>query len=141
VDELRQTTGAAKVHLVGHSNGGIIARNYIQLGGGAEKVEKCILLATPNGGSKLAPFAISGMGLALLPGSELLQRLSAAALPMAIPITAIYSRHDNIVLPFENARLEGVRNIELSGMGHTAMLYHPGAIRAIFHALREEGEK
>jgi triacylglycerol lipase len=137
VDELRLAGAGDKVHLVGHSMGGIIARNYLQLRGGAERVDRCVLLAAPNHGSKLAPFAISRLGEALVPGSTFLNRLNAAPLPHPERITAICSRHDNIVLPWQSARLPGVRNIELSGMGHVGMLYCPSALAALIDGLCE----
>ena len=131
VDELRLAGAGDKVHLVGHSMGGIIARNYLQLRGGAERVDRCVLLAAPNHGSKLAPFALSRLGEALVPGSAFLNRLNAAPLPHPETITAICSRHDNIVLPWQSARLPGARNIELAGMGHVGMLYCPRALAAL----------
>jgi len=137
VDELRHASGVDKISLVGHSMGGMIARNYIQLRGGGEKVESCVLLSSPNGGSKLAPFALSSLGKILLPGSEFLQRLAAAPLPPHVRLTALVNRHDNMVLPFENSRLEGVRNVELGGMGHASVLYRGRATEAIAQALRE----
>lgn len=138
VDELRHATGIDKVHLVGHSMGGMIARNYIQLRGGERKVEVCVLLSSPNGGSKLAPFALTPLGKLLLPGSEFLQRLAAAPLPAGVRLNAIVNRHDNMILPFENARLEGIRNVELSGMGHASVLYRSRAVEAIVKALGEQ---
>ena len=137
VDELRHATGVEKVHLIGHSMGGMIARNYLQVRGGAQKVERCILLSSPNAGSKLAPFSLTPLGKILLPGSEFLQRLAAAPLPEGVRLTAIVNCHDNMVLPFENARLEGARNIELAGMGHASVLYHPRSLGAIVEALSE----
>lgn len=137
VDELRHANGVDKVHLVGHSMGGMVARNYMQLRGGGHKVERCILLSSPNGGSKLAPFALSPLGKILLPGSEFLRRLSAAPIPEGTRLTAIVNRHDNMILPFENARLEGARNVELAGMGHASVLYHPRSLDAIIGALTE----
>jgi pimeloyl-ACP methyl ester carboxylesterase len=138
VDELRHTMGIEKVHLVGHSMGGIVARNYLQIRGGAKKVDRCILLASPNGGSKLAPFTLTPPGKVLMPGSEFLLRLAAAPLPSEAHLTAIYSRHDNMVLPFENAQLEGVHNVELAGMGHASLLYRSKALQAIIDALKGE---
>lgn len=138
VDELRHATGIDKVHLVGHSMGGMIARNYIQLRGGERKVEACVLLSSPNGGSKLAPFALTPLGKLLLPGSEFLQRLAAAPLPAGVRLSAIVNRHDNMILPFENARLEGIRNVELSGLGHASVLYRSRAVEAIVEALGEQ---
>ena len=139
VDELRHSSGVDKVHLVGHSMGGMIARNYIQFRGGEQKVDACVLLSAPNGGSKLVPFALTPLGKLLLPGSDFLQRLAAAPLPPEVRMTAIVNRHDNMVLPFEYGRLEGVPNVELSGMGHASVLYRSRAIEAIVQSLREPG--
>jgi triacylglycerol lipase len=138
VDELRQATGTDNVHLVGHSMGGMIARNFIQLHGGAEKTASCTLLGSPNRGSKLAPFAVTHLGRLLLPGSAFLQKLAAAPLPAGVRLTAIYSRHDNMVIPFEAAQMEGADNVELAGMGHMGLLYHPLGFEALFDALTEE---
>jgi triacylglycerol lipase len=138
VDELRHATGLQKVHLVGHSMGGIIARNYLQIRGGAEKIDRCILLATPNRGSKLAPFALSPLGCLLMPGSAFLERLSDAPLPENVRITTLYNRHDNMILPFENALLQGADNIELTATGHTALLYRRKTLDIVAGLLKED---
>ncbi len=138
VDELRMANGRQKVHLIGHSMGGIIARNYLQIRGGAQKVDCCLLIATPNGGSKLAPFALSSLGRLLMPGSPFLQRLAVTPLPPEARISTIYSRHDNMVLPYEHARLDGACNIELSGSGHTSLLFRRKVLRCIVDRLKEE---
>ncbi|WP_432822333.1 alpha/beta fold hydrolase [Trichloromonas sp.] len=135
VDELRLASGATKVHLVGHSMGGIIARNYLQIRGGAQKVDRCVLIASPNSGSRLAALALSPLATTLMPGSELLQRLAAAPIPASARVCAIYSRHDNIVLPPESAHLTGAENIELTGLGHTTLLYHPRILQTLFSVL------
>lgn len=135
VDEIRLAQGVDRVHLIGHSMGGMIARNYLQLRGGAPKVASCTLLAAPNGGSKLAPFALSPLGRILIPGSEFLQRLAAAPLPSGVPLRVFYSRHDNMVLPAFHGRLEGADEVELTGIGHMAILYHPRAIGPLLASL------
>lgn len=122
VEQLRGKTGADRVHLVGHSMGGILARSYLQSYGPA-KVAGCITLGSPHTGSQLAVFAVSKLGRALLPGSALLEQLHAAPLPTGTKLTSIYSIDDNIILPAANARLEGANNLEISGTGHTAMLF------------------
>ncbi len=131
VDELRHASGATKVHLVGHSMGGIIARNYLQIRGGAQKVDRCVLIAAPNNGSRLAALALSPLATVLMPGSELLQRLATAPIPPEARVTTIYSCHDNIVLPPESSRLNGAENIELAGVGHATLLYHPRTLQAL----------
>ena len=134
---LRHKPGIDKVHLVGHSMGAMIARNYVQLRGGGDKVASLVLLSAPNGGSRLAPFALTDLGLNALPGSDFLQRLGSAPPPKDIPVTNIYCRHDNIIVPAELGRLEWADNIELQGVGHTSALFLPRSIRALFAALRE----
>lgn len=131
VDSLRLRLGVDKVHLVGHSMGGLIARNYIQLRGGAEKVESCLTIGTPHSGSRLAPFALSPLGKILVPGSEFLQRLNAAPVPGTITFCTIYSRHDNMVLPHALARFSKGRNIELDGVGHSGLLYDRRTAQAL----------
>lgn len=138
VDELRHAGGVGRVHLVGHSMGGMIARNYVQIRGGGGKVDRCVLLGTPNAGSRMAPFALSPLGKLLVPGADFLNRLAAAGRPAGVRFTAVYTRHENMVLPFDNARLEGVPEIELSGMGHTSLLYHHRAFEALLEGLKGE---
>lgn len=137
VDALRHSSGADKVHLVGHSMGAMVARHYLQLRGGAAKVVSCTLLGAPNSGSKLVPFALTPLGEQLLPGSDFLERLAEAPLPEGVQWRNIYSRHDNVVVPFENCRLEGAENVELPELGHTSLIFHPRAFEAVFDALTE----
>lgn len=137
VEELSRTTGSDKVHLVGHSMGGMIARHFILHRGGAGKVDSCIQLGAPNHGSKLAPFAITDLGRLLLPGSDFLQQVAETPLPAEVRMTSIFSRHDNMVIPFESCRLPGAENVELAGMGHMGLLYHPLAFEYLCDALKE----
>ncbi len=136
VDELRIRLKIDKVILVGHSMGGLIARNYVQNRGGTAYVERVVTLGSPHRGSKLAPFALSSMGKSLLPGSEFIRQFNDIAWPQEIPIVTIYTRYDNIVMPADLARMPGARAVELDGMGHTALLFHPRALQAVVDALR-----
>ena len=140
VEQLRAATGAARVHLVGHSMGGILARCYLQQHGGAPYVATCVTLGSPHRGTKLAPFAVSRLGRALLPGSPLLAQLNAAPLPDKVAFTAIYSRHDNMIVPMESAGLDGADNVELAGMGHTTMLFSAQVAGAVVEALNGSAE-
>jgi triacylglycerol lipase len=137
IDELRVALQVDKVDLVGHSMGGIIGRNYVQNRGGTARVRKLVTLGSPHHGSKLAPFAVSSMGLTLLPGSEFLRTFNQTTLPAETQVTAIYTRYDNVVLPASSARMDGATNIELAGMGHTALLFHPDALQAVVTALTD----
>lgn len=140
VDELRHRLGVDKVHLVCHSMGGIIARNFIQLRGGAGKVDRCICLGSPHLGSKLTPFTLAPLGNVLIPGSQFLQRLTAAPAPTGVRTTNIYTTKDNMILPNANTRLPWGEAVELDGMGHTGLIYRQAALRAVSTALKKVAE-
>lgn len=137
VDELRHSLNVDKVHLLGHSMGGIIARNFIQLRGGAAKVDKCICLGSPHAGSKLAPFTVTPLGKVLVPNSDFLKRLAEAPAPEGPKMTCVYSSKDNMVLPIESARLHWGDNVLLDGMGHTALIYRRKSLNAAISALQD----
>lgn len=137
VEEALLTYDVDRVDLVGHSMGGVLARYYLQqqLDGG-RKIHHCIQIGAPNGGSKLAPFALSPLGRQLMPGSDFLSGLAALPLPSAPLFTTIYSHHDNIVIPSESSLLGGAETVELEWLGHTSLLFHPDAHQAVIDALR-----
>lgn len=135
VEQACRDSGHQRVSLVGHSMGGILARCYLQERAGAARVAACVTLGSPHSGSKLARLAVSRLGRDLLPGSGLLARLNALPLPERTAFTAIRSCHDNIIVPAESARLDGAGNIELAGLGHTALLFSAQAAAAVRAAL------
>ncbi len=53
-DDVRAETGAAKVDLVGHSEGGLVSRTYVKYYGGANEVDSLVTLGTPNYGTAAA---------------------------------------------------------------------------------------
>lgn len=136
VDELRIKLKVDKFILVGHSMGGIIARNYVQNRGGAAYVTDMITLGSPHHGSKLAPFAISPMGKTLLPGSTFLKAFNKVSWPKETRAVSIYTRYDNIVLPAESSKMKDAEVVELDGMGHTSLLFHPRSLQAVINAIK-----
>ena len=137
VDELRHQLGVNKVYLVGHSMGGMIARNYVQLRGGHDKVEHLVCLGSPHHGSKLATFSIDPLGKRLIPGSDFLQRLANAPIPENVKMTNIYTSKDNMVLPNSSSHLTWGNSIEFDGMGHTSLIYRKPVITATIAALKK----
>ena len=140
VDELRHNLGVEKVHILGHSMGGVIARNFLQLRGGAAKIDRCVCLGSPHAGSKLAPFAMTPLGQILVPNSDFLKRLAEAPIPEGVTMTCIYTSKDNMVLPVESARLPWGENVQLEGMGHTALIYRKASLVAAITGLLNNSE-
>ena len=54
IDEVKAKTGSSKVDLIGHSMGGLVARQYIESDAYAGDVDQLIFLATPQLGSPKA---------------------------------------------------------------------------------------
>lgn len=131
VNRLCQATGASQVMLVGHSMGGLAARAYLRRYGEL-RVARLITLGTPHRGSLLAHLGIGRNARQMEPGSAWLRELAQTPLP--VPCVAIYSCHDNYVMPQLNARLESAENVALPGVGHLAMSISPVVLEALLAA-------
>jgi triacylglycerol esterase/lipase EstA (alpha/beta hydrolase family) len=131
VDRVLAATGAGKVDLVGHSQGGMMPRYYLKHLGGASKVDALVGLASSNHGTTLnglftlagyLPGASAFTG-ALCPacqqqsaGSPFLTELNSGAETVpGVSYTVIESRYDEVVTPYTSAFLTGpgVTNIVL----------------------------
>jgi triacylglycerol esterase/lipase EstA (alpha/beta hydrolase family) len=131
VDEVLAATGAAKVDVVGHSQGGMMPRYYLKNLGGASKVQALVGLSPSNHGTTLnGLFTLAGYfpgaeGFtgALCPaceqqraGSPFITALNAGGETVpGIRYTVIQSRYDTVVTPYDSAFLSGgeVTNITL----------------------------
>lgn len=139
VDRVLAETGATRVHLIGHSLGGLVARAYVQLRDGAEKVHTCITLGTPHGGTYAA---FAGRGKAardLRPGSPLLRRLRKAG-PSPARFVSYYSNLDAMVIPASNAKIDApglhARNVLVKDLGHASLLISQTLMRSVIDVLR-----
>src|SRR5690606_968171 len=56
-DSGRAATGAAKVDIIGHAQGGLVGRNYVKYLGGANEVDSLISLGGPHYGTPVANIA------------------------------------------------------------------------------------
>ena len=126
IEELAASTGYERVHVIGHSLGGLIARYYVQRLGGDRHVHTLITLGTPHQGTQLA-WAVPLLPLVrqLAPSSSLIQELAEPAAECRTRFLAFYSDIDHLIVPSRNARLDhpdlNVRNIAARGVGHLSM--------------------
>ncbi|MBH1936776.1 alpha/beta fold hydrolase [Streptomyces sp. AV19] len=113
VEAVRGATGAAKVDIVGHSQGGMLPRYYVKFLGGADKVDDLVGIVPSNHGTK-NPLAIAA-GYTICPscldqraGSDLLKKLNEGEETPAGPdYTVITTRYDEVVIPYTSALLTG----------------------------------
>ncbi len=123
VDSLRRRTGAGRVDIVAHSMGGLATREYLEKLGGAARVRRVVLLATPNEGTYAAYLAFGGGRDEMLPGSAFLDSLNAGpSVPSGVQMMTLRTPLDAHVLPPESATLPGVEDIEVCCPTHEGLL-------------------
>ena len=156
VDRLLALTHARRVSIIGHSEGGMMARYYVRFLGGAAKVSDLIGLAPSNYGTT-NPLALEGAVLGCTAcaqqvaiGSPLLARLNAGGgTPPPVDYTVIQTVDDEVVLPYTSAFLHGpaarVTNITLQRRcpgdvtGHLGIVTDPVALQWVEDALARPG--
>ena len=125
VEDLCETSGYERVHVVGHSMGGLIARYYVQCLGGDQRVHTLVTLGTPHGGTIPASFVPLPLVRQLSPTSSLIQELAEPAPGCRTRMLAIWSDLDQMVVPQTNARIIHpdlkARNVKMHGIGHMSL--------------------
>jgi pimeloyl-ACP methyl ester carboxylesterase len=149
VSHVLSETGASKVDLVGHSQGGMMPNYYLKFLGGASKVNELIGLAPSNHGTNEDgivtllndfPWAkgladlIEFVGAPSLvqqeEGSAFMTKLFGSGEPLqeGVKYVVIETDHDEVVTPYTNAFLHGanVTNILLQEQCPTDPVEHIG---------------
>jgi triacylglycerol lipase len=135
IDAIRHHTGAERVHVVGHSLGGIILRWYVQEAGGDETVDTAVTIASPHRGTTLAVVPFGRTASQLRPDSWLVKRLAATARPSPVRWIAYYSNLDILVQPGNSAMIThpalAATNVLVKDEGHLSILLSPTMARGI----------
>lgn len=155
-------TGASKVDLVGHSQGGMMPRYYIDFLGGATTVHTLVGLAPSNYGTTVDGLTTLSRTLGTYTpttaalnaacractqqfvGSAFLAHLNARPTVPGVDYTVIETRDDEVVTPYTNAFLPpgpDVHNITvqnqcpLDASDHLELAYDPVALADVLTAL------
>ena len=142
VEELVARTGYERIHVVGHSLGGLIARYYVQRLGGHERVHTLVTMGTPHAGTYTAymlfPYRLARQ---LRPGSDL-----AAELDLEVPgcrtrFICYWSDLDQMIVPKRNARMVhptlSAQNVLVRGAGHLSLPISTRLVHEISTALSQ----
>ena len=125
IERICEQTGHDRVHVVGHSLGGLISRYYVQKRGGDRRVDSLVTLGTPHHGSVWAHVVPTPLIRQLRPGSPVIRELDEPAPDCRTPITAIYSDLDQMVVPTSSGRCDhpdlAARNVLVRGVGHMSL--------------------
>jgi hypothetical protein len=141
VEAIVARTGYERIHIVGHSLGGLIARYYVQRLGGDERVHTLVTLGTPHHGSLAAHLVPVQLGRQLRPHSDLIDELDSPAPGCRTRFVAIWSDIDQLVVPHDNAKLMhpdlDVRNEVARGVGHLSLPISGQVVQRVSQVLSE----
>lgn len=158
-----QQTGASKVDIIGHSQGGTMPRYYIKYLGGASRVNMLVGLAPSNHGTTLDRLVTFAQQLSLLnfldpgldylgapalveqeAGSSFLTELNTPTDTVSGPIyVVIETSHDEVITPYQSAFLSGPNtyNVLIQSqcpndyVGHIGIAYDQVAIQNVLDFL------
>lgn len=128
IEAVCAASGAKQVTLIGHSMGGLVCRSYLARHGIA-RVAQLITLATPHSGTELARIGFGQNAREMEPDSLWLRDMAQEV--VKIPAISLRNPWDNYVMPQDNQRLPGARDLELPPVGHLAMLYDGRVARTL----------
>ena len=135
VEQICEETGYERVHVVGHSLGGVIARYYVQRLGGDARVHTLCTLGSPHAGTAAARLMPSPVVRQLRRDSDLMAELAEPAPGCRTRFVAFWSDLDQMIVPKRSARIDHpdlkVRNVLLHGVGHMSLPIDRGVVHEI----------
>ncbi|MEV4318007.1 alpha/beta fold hydrolase [Actinocrispum sp. NPDC049592] len=161
VDRVLRATGAAKVDIVGHSEGSLMPDYYVKFLGGAAKVSDYVGLTPLWNGSNVANLAdfyvlarMFGLGPVVnlivdsvfpaarqfLRGSDFLKKLGDPVVT-GVRFTMVMTKYDEAVVPYTSGTMSGATNVVLQDQcpqdhsGHGMVGFSPNATQVVLDAL------
>lgn len=146
IDAVLAASGESKVHIVAECNGGVATRYFLQVLGGADRVDQVVTFVSAHHGTWLSPVGGVATGFQSLeditPGSAFLAALDASPFPAGLRMTSIYSCNDELMLPYDTSVVEGATNVLFCDyyLGHFDGFWDPVVYERIRSALSGQGD-
>ena len=125
IEAICEQTGYERIHVIGHSMGGIIARYYVQRMGGDARVHTLVTLGSPHGGTRAAHLLPRGVLRQLTARSDVIAELGEPAAECRTRFVSFWSDLDALISPKSSARIDhpdlSVRNVFVRGVGHMSL--------------------
>ena len=141
IEDVCEQTGYERVHIIGHSMGGLIARYYVQCLGGDVHVHTVCTLGSPHGGTAPARVVPWPVIRQMRPSSDIMTELALPAPGCRTRFIAIWSDLDQLVLPQRNGRILHpdlkARNVLIRGIGHMSLPVDRRVVHEISTALAQ----
>ncbi len=144
IDQVCEETGYERVHVIGHSLGGLIARYLVQRCGGDDRVHTLVTLGSPHSGTIPARVVPLQIARQMRVDGDLIAELTEPAPGCTTRFLAVWSDIDQLVIPQANARIDHpdlqARNVLVRGVGHLSLPVDGRVIREIAGTLAQLGE-
>ncbi|MFF4731598.1 esterase/lipase family protein [Streptomyces mirabilis] len=142
VERVCEASGHERVHVIGHSLGGVVARYYVQRMGGDARVHTLVTLGTPHHGTLAAMVPLPHQAIRQLrPGSDVLVELAGPAPGCGTHFVAFHSDLDELIVPTANARLDHpdlqISNVPVRAVGHVSLPLHGRVVGEVCRVLRD----
>lgn len=139
VESVCRETGYERVHIIGHSMGGLVSRYYVQRLGGDTRVHTLVTLGSPHSGTAPARLVPHSVARQLRPDSEIVRELQEPAPNCRTRMIAFWSDLDQVMIPKRNARIVhpdlAARNIFVRAVGHMSLPVDGRVVHQICTAL------
>lgn len=139
VERICEETGYERIHVIGHSLGGLIGRYYVTRLGGDARVHTLVTLGTPHEGTWAAYAVPTRLMQQMRPGSGLLLELGRPVAACRTRFISYWSDSDEAILPQRSASLRHpdlrARNVRLHGAGHLTLPMMRDVVHGISVAL------
>ena len=125
IEDVVHETGYERVHVIGHSMGGLIGRYYVQRMGGDDRVHTLVTLGSPHGGTVPAKWVPHPIARQMRTDSAVLAELDQRVVSCSTRMVSVWSNLDQMIVPKRNARIEhpdlNARNVYVPGVGHMSL--------------------
>ena len=139
VERVVEETGFERIHVIGHSLGGLIGRYYVTRLGGDARVHTLVTLGTPHEGTWAAHALPTRLMRQMRPGSAVLRELARPVVGCRTRFIAYWSDSDEAILPQRSAALRHpdlrASSIRLHGAGHLTLPMMREVVHGISTAL------
>ena len=129
--------GVERADVVGFSMGALVARWWIQRGGGRELVRRFVSISGPHAGTHAARALPLRGARDMRPDSDLLRDLAGDADPWGdVEVHCLYTPYDLMIVPPRSSVLPGAKTTRAFPVKlHRWMLTDGGVLDAVAHAL------
>jgi triacylglycerol lipase len=152
LERLHERGEFGRLHIIGHSKGGLVGRYLVARRGWHDRVRTLVTLGSPHHGTPTAWIGLVGFtGLVsrsvwqMLPNSSLIGDLQDSPVPATTRFVSIYSKAD-LVCPWRYSQLseaEGVdiHNRVVAGLGHMELVDDPWVYGLVARQLRMDRDE